>query len=113
MQISHYLPREVPEPLQGLATLATDLRWSWHHGTDELWRAVDPGLWEATANPWLILETVSDQRLRELARDESFLRALQGQLAARDEHLQSDAWFPSRHAGRFTGHIAYFSMEFT
>ena len=67
MQSKHYLARDLPSSLQGLATLATDLRWSWNHGADELWQAVDPELWEATANPWLILESISDQRLRVYA----------------------------------------------
>ena len=66
MQISHYLPRALPESLEALASLALDLRWSWHHGADELWQAVAPEMWEATRNPWLILESVSDQRLTEL-----------------------------------------------
>jgi len=42
MHITHYLPRALPEPLAGLTTLALDLRWSWHHGTDILWETVDP-----------------------------------------------------------------------
>jgi starch phosphorylase len=112
MQIGHYLPRGLPEPLQDLATLALDLRWSWHHGTDELWRTVDRELWEGTENPWLILESVSDQRLTELAGDNQFLSALQGRLAARQEHFHSEAWFSSRYEREFTGQIAYFSMEF-
>ena len=112
MQISHYLPRALPESLQGLATLALDLRWSWHHGADDLWRAVDHELWEATENPWLILESVSDRRLSELAADNQLLSALHEQLAARQEHFQVPAWFSSRQEGVFTGQIAYFSMEF-
>ena len=62
MESKHYLPRLLPEPLQGLATLALDLRWSWHHGADDLWKTVHPSLWEASGNPWLILETVGDER---------------------------------------------------
>ncbi|MGB5601804.1 MAG: alpha-glucan family phosphorylase [Gammaproteobacteria bacterium] len=112
MQISHYLPRVLPESLQGLATLALDLRWSWHHGTDYLWRSVDSELWEATANPWLILESVSDQRLTDLARDSTFLSELQQQLAARDEHFHSETWFPPQYQDVLSGQIAYFSMEF-
>ncbi len=112
MPISHYLPRALPEPVQGLATLALDLRWSWNHRTDDLWRAVDPELWEATANPWLILESVSGLRLKELAGDTAFLAELQMQLAAREEHLISEAWFPSQYKDRLSGQIAYFSMEF-
>jgi len=112
MQVSHYLPRALPEPLEALAALALDLRWSWHHGADELWRAVAPELWEATRNPWLILESVSDQRLAGLAGDEQFLQALQQQLAAREEHYRTETWFSSAYGDVFSGQIAYFSMEF-
>ncbi|MEW6765877.1 MAG: alpha-glucan family phosphorylase [Pseudomonadota bacterium] len=112
MQVDHYLPRALPPALQELSTLALDLRWSWHHGTDALWRTVDPELWEATANPWLILESVSGQRLAELAGDEAFLTALRQQIAARDEHYQAETWFASRYAGVFSEEVAYFSMEF-
>lgn len=112
MQIVHYLPRTLPDALQPLATLALDLRWSWHHGTDDLWRAVAPELWEATENPWLILESVSDRRLAELAADQRFLDKLQQQLAVSEEHYRDENWFPSQYGSRFSGHIAYFSMEF-
>jgi starch phosphorylase len=112
MQISHYLPRALPAPLEALASLALDLRWSWHHGTDELWQAVASGLWDATRNPWLILESVSDQRLTELAGDAGFLRLLQQQLATREEHYRSETWFRSEYGHAFSGQIAYFSMEF-
>jgi starch phosphorylase len=112
MQISHYLPRTLPKSLQGLATLALDLRWSWNHGADDLWRAVDNELWEAAANPWLILESVSDQRLSELAEDSAFISALHVQLAARNEHIQAETWFASQYHGRLSRQIAYFSMEF-
>jgi starch phosphorylase len=112
MQSKHYLPRAVPSALQGLATLAIDLHWSWHHGTDELWQTVDPDLWEATANPWLIIESVSDQRMQELANDPSFLKALEQQLAAREEHFDAETWFSSEYDGKFSDQIAYFSMEF-
>jgi starch phosphorylase len=112
MHITHYLPRSLPEPLEGLATLALDLRWCWHHGSDTLWREIDAALWTATANPWLILETVSEQRLHRLARDAQFLELLRGQLAARQAHLQGESWFGTHHARSFRGSVAYFSMEF-
>jgi len=112
MQIAHYLPRPLPQPLEGLATLALDLRWTWHHGTDELWRAVDAEQWQITGNPWQILESVSDQRLGELASDAHFLDLLQQQMQARDEYERSETWFPPRHANELAGSVAYFCMEF-
>ena len=112
MQTNHYLPRALPEPLHGLATLALDLRWSWNHGADTLWRQVAPELWEATANPWLILETVSDSRLQALAADAGFIAQLQQQLDARAAHFDEQSWFTETIDGAFSGYIAYFSMEF-
>jgi len=92
--------------------LALDLRWSWNHGADALWCQVDPKLWEATANPWLILETVSDQRMKTLASDVDFLDKLQQQLAMREAHFDEKSWFSESIDRTFSGHIAYFSMEF-
>jgi starch phosphorylase len=112
MQISHYLLRSLPDVLQDLSTLALDMRWSWHHGTDDLWCMIDSELWQATKNPWLILETISDQRLARLANDKTFIKALQMQLQVREEHYQADAWFPAQYGSVFSGQIAYFSMEF-
>ena len=112
MHVARYLPRDLPEPLQELTMLALDLRWCWHHGTDVLWRAIDRELWEATANPWLILGTVSDQRLETLATDTRFLEELGRQLAARQAHMCAETSFGRQHAEAFQGHVAYFSMEF-
>jgi starch phosphorylase len=112
MHISHYLPRPVPEPLSGLATLAFDLRWSWHHSTDNLWAVADPELWDATRNPLLVLESLSDERLEKLAGDQEFLRMLKDHLDAREAHFGSASWFNRRPGEFFSGYVAYFSMEF-
>ena len=112
MHVTHYLPRTLPEPLTGLTTLAIDLRWSWHHSADNLWKMVDPDLWEETRNPWLILESISDQRLDSLAADARFVATLQSRLDAREKHFQSETWFASRFDQTLQGYIAYFSMEF-
>ena len=77
MNPNRYLPRPLPEPLKTLADLAVDLRWSWNHSADKLWQTVDPELWEATGDPWLILESVSQKRLNALAEDSDFLSELQ------------------------------------
>ncbi len=112
MHITHYLPRALPEPLAGLTTLALDLRWSWHHGSDPLWRTVDPELWEEIRNPWLILENISDQRLDDLAADSQFVEALRQQLEMREKHFLGETWFDSQFGTSFQGYVAYFSMEF-
>ncbi len=112
MQTNHYLPRSLPEPLEGLAALALDLRWSWNHGADALWRRVAPKLWQETRNPWLILETVSDRRLQTLAADRDFLEQLSRELAAREAHFGESSWFSETIGDAVGGYVAYFSMEF-
>ncbi len=107
-----YLPRALPPALSGLTTLALDLRWSWFHGHDRLWRSIDPELWDITANPWLLLQKVSDQRLQELENDASFLLNLQEKLAAQQEHMAAETWFSQNYGDSFAGSIAYFSLEF-
>ena len=39
----------LPVPLRPLGELATNLRWSWHAATREVFAAVDPATWEAVA----------------------------------------------------------------
>ena len=46
-----------------LEDLALDLRSSWNHSADAIWRQLDPELWELTHNPWAVLQTVSREKL--------------------------------------------------
>jgi starch phosphorylase len=45
------LPTDI-EGFDSLAELALDMRWSWNHAADEIWRQLDPVLWELTYHPW-------------------------------------------------------------
>lgn len=112
MQPFRYLPRPVPEALSGLVDLALDLRWSWNHSADALWRWVDAELWGATGDPWLILESVSQRRLEALAEDRLFLHALAEQVASRQEQLKRQTWFDAISGADALGTVAYFSMEY-
>ncbi len=93
----------IPDNLQGLIDLALDVRWSWSHASDELWKRLDPTLWEVTNNPWHILQTISRTRLLEAAADREFLELLQTHVAARLETLSASTWFEQKYpeaAGR-------------
>lgn len=48
------LPPTKVEGLDSLVELALDLYWSWNHSADEVWRQLDPALWELTKNPWVV-----------------------------------------------------------
>src|SRR5512139_3117617 len=65
---------DLPPSLERLQELAYNLRWSWDHETISLFRRLDRDLWDESGhNPVLMLGSVSQPRLDEAARDESFL----------------------------------------
>ena len=65
------LSRDV-EGFDSLAELALDMRSSWNHATDTMWRQLDPVLWELTQNPWVVLQTVSREKLQHVLADSAF-----------------------------------------
>ncbi len=69
--IYNLLPTEI-EGFDSLAELALDMRWSWNHATDEVWRKLDANLWETTHNPWVALQTVSRDRIDRVLGDPVF-----------------------------------------
>ena len=71
------LPTEI-EGFDSLAELALNLRWSWNHATDEVWRQLDPKLWEITHNPWVVLQTVSRDQIERMLADPVFRKNVDG-----------------------------------
>lgn len=105
------LPVEI-EGFDELAELALDIRWSWDHATDELWRELDPVLWELTRNPWVVLQTVARDRLRQVLADPDFRRRVDGFVKGGRRQLAAPGWFRRQHGEAALGCVAYFSMEF-
>jgi starch phosphorylase len=91
--------------------LALDLSWSWNHSTDEIWKRLDPELWELTGNPWLILQSISRRKLDSLT-DDSFRAQVDRLLAEASERNAAPAWFQTAHASSPLRTVAYFSMEY-
>jgi len=100
------------EGVNALLELALDLRSSWHHGADAVWRQLNPPLWEATRNPWVVLQTASRETIEQLLSDTAFRQKLDEQVEARHEVEQASAWFQESHPDSGLTHVAYFSMEF-
>jgi len=100
------------EGFDALAELALDLRWSWHHATDEVWRQLDPTLWELTQNPWVVLQTVSRDHLERVLADRAFRKHVDDLLRATRQAAETPAWFQQRHPQAPLTRVAYFSMEF-
>lgn len=106
-----FMPAGV-EGFESLAELALDLHWSWSHSTDEMWRQLDPELWELTNNPWVILQTASLDKLKRLLADPLFRQQVEEFLTDKRNRAKSPAWFQQAHARSSLTAIAYFSMEF-
>jgi starch phosphorylase len=99
--------------LEALSEIALDMRWSWKHEASTFAARVDRDLWEATENPWLIVQSVSVARLVALSRDAAFMQELRNlHESARPKYLQADAWFTSSQGSSALKPVAYFSMEF-
>lgn len=112
MTLAAYSPRHLPESLAGLFTLALDLRWSWHHGSDGLWRAIDDQTWAATRNAWLVLNSVSGHWLEQLSNDDAFQALYQRQMEAHRQFEQAQTWYADDCASQLDRGIAYFCMEY-
>ena len=95
-----------------LAELALDMRWSWNHGADDVWRQLDPALWELTRNPWAILQTVSRDKLQHMLADPAFRKKVDALVQARHQAAETPAWFQQTFSQSPLTCVAYFSMEF-
>jgi starch phosphorylase len=95
-----------------LAELALDLRWSWNHYGDKLWRELEPELWEMTQNPWVVLQTVSPARLQKLLGKTAFRKKVDQLFKLKQRKVAEPAWFQQTHPNSALSCIAYFSMEF-
>jgi starch phosphorylase len=95
-----------------LKELALNLHWSWNHEADKLWEALDPSLWQTTQNPWVILQTVSREKVNTLLATSDFQGLLSALLEHKRKFFSTDAWFQKTHPGAALSTIAYFSMEF-
>ena len=95
-----------------LARIALDLRCSWNHAADELWRQLDPELWELTRNPWVILQTVSKRKLESISTDPAFQATLQQVADAACAVREAPGWFGKTYPDSPLKTVAYFSMEY-
>jgi starch phosphorylase len=105
------LPLDI-EGVDSLAELALDLRWSWNHAADDLWRQLDPSLWDLTHNPWVILQTVSRSDLESVLAKPGFREKVKGLVNANRQGTSAPAWFQQTHPRDPLTSVAYFSMEF-
>jgi starch phosphorylase len=95
-----------------LAQIALDLSSSWNHGAGTLWEQLNPELWELTHNPWVVLQTVSGERLGKTISNPAFQKELNELADARRAESNSPRWFQQVYAKSQLSAVAYFSMEY-
>ncbi len=103
----------LPERLAPLLELAYNLQWSWNQETIALFRRMDLDLWEEVMhNPVQMLGRIRQERVEELASDDSFLSHMDRSLAALRAYLDAKRWFAKTYGPAEQPYVAYFSMEF-
>jgi starch phosphorylase len=101
----------LPESLKPLEELATNLRWSWHEPTLQLFKSIDPALWAMTGHdPVALLGEVTPTRLNELAGDAGFVERTTALLDDLHSYIGEPRWYQSLQDAPSS--IAYFSPEF-
>jgi len=106
------LPSTGVDCVDSLAELALNMRSSWNHATDEVWRNLDPELWEITHNPWAVLQTVSRDKIHQVLADPAFRNKVDSLVQTRRRAAEAPAWFQQHHSGAALTSVAYFCMEF-
>ncbi len=106
---------KLPRQLKRLHELAYNLRWSWDHEAITLFRRLDPELWEDTNhNPVWMLGRLSQDRLKAMVDDTSFMAHYERVCTAFDEYMNAKStWYTDEYGDlKQDPTIAYFSMEF-
>ena len=119
----------LPAKLERLRDLAHNLWWTWNHEAIELFRRLDRDLWESTGhNPVLMLGTIRQERLEQVAEDDGFLSHIDRVWREFDRYQKNKGtWYLKTYGKAAEGstefkagkdpqvagqRIAYFSAEF-
>lgn len=103
----------LPDRLARLKDIAYNLWWVWEPEAIPLWTRMDIDLWEEVYhNPVKLLGAISQNRLKELSEDDSFLAHVDRVAEKLDAYMEASTWFDARYDNRDKRTIAYFSFEY-
>jgi starch phosphorylase len=100
------------EGFDSLSDFALDMRCSWNHSADEIWRQLEPDLWDSTHNPWVVLQTVSKDKFKKIMSDRVFRKKVNDLIQSKEDDITGPAWFQKSYPESVLTTAAYFSMEF-
>ncbi|MDR0494758.1 MAG: alpha-glucan family phosphorylase [Treponema sp.] len=110
MNISTYTVKpKLPVPLKPLEEIARNLWLSWNYDAIQLFIRLDYDVWiQSQQSPVRSLGMVSQERLAQAAKDDSYLAALKEVYARFQSYKKGDTWYRGSHKDV----VAYFSMEY-
>jgi starch phosphorylase len=109
------LKAKLPSPLRRLADLAYNYWWSWTPDRMSLFSTIDPTRWQnCYHNPVSLLESVTYERLSQIAEDPHYLKRLQVLANQFDAYMRDHSTWGSRVAPDLSSEepVAYFCLEF-
>ena len=104
--------RVLPSDFEFLSELFFDLRWTYNHKADKIFKTLDQYLWDLTHNPYPVIQTVPLDYLNRLKEGREFLSSLNGIKEEWEKLDNSPKWFDKKYPNNKIKNIAYFSMEF-
>ncbi|NLC68521.1 MAG: glycosyltransferase family 1 protein, partial [Clostridiaceae bacterium] len=106
----------LPRKLKRLEDIAYNLWWSWNHDALDLFKNIDPELWQKiNKNPVRFLQQVSLDKLKKAENDKVYLERYNEIINLFDSYMSNtDTWFSKNFPGidRDKHVIAYFSAEY-
>ena len=106
----------LPARIERLGDFAYNLWWSWHPSARNLFRELDPPLWESTnQNPVFFLHRVAPNLLDSASKDPEYLADYDAVIRQFDAELapeRDDTWVAQNQPDLRDRTVAYFSAEF-
>lgn len=97
--------KNIPDSLLPLEELSKNLWWCWNQDAIELFKSIDPKLWETSQeNPIVLLDLISYDQFQKLSLDNDFILKLKNVYGSFKNYMEQ----PMKEGPK----IAYFSMEF-
>lgn len=105
---------QLPKRIEKLGEIANNLWWSWNTEFLRLFKKIDMDLWDTIGkNPIKFLRLVSQEKLEEVARDNSFLKEYDKIAEDFENYINSkNTWYSKNYPNNDKDLIAYFSAEY-
>ena len=101
-----YVEINMPETFKQLPTLSRNLWWTWNYEAAEMFRDIDPVLWEqCEKNPNILLENLSTEHFDRLKQNDAFMKRYKHVIQKFSDYMHAANEKPEKQ-------IAYFSMEY-